>query len=191
MKKFYYLVIIGTILSNLYSEDSPISLTNKINISKQKAPDEELIQIKKNDSFDDIGKINPIIPKSFYIEELGDKHSFDLNRNELLNTVDSFFIDIKRKRSSELLNTDFKFIFETVFEKLFNDEDNRLDRWLMGYPVIDDNYADLKIELYFKKDIYIGYVYLVKDDTWLVSDLQIDLQERGIFDPSSQKTNLY
>lgn len=136
---------------------------------------------------EDIGswdiKNKPVVPDSFYIKDLGDFYSFDINRNRILTIVDEFLGSITKGEDIKHLNRNFSFIFMKVYRDKLNE--GELTHWFTGVPVVNGGRSSAKVELHYREKLLTGVVYLERVDTWEITDLQIEEREKGFFDPSS------
>ncbi|MBN2619345.1 MAG: hypothetical protein JXR64_13620 [Spirochaetales bacterium] len=172
MKKFSLLVLF-TLGINIYSQDNVISLKNK-------AESKNVPITKKDDSI----RNNIHLPKSVYIGDLGSNRYSDSDSILIFNTVDSFISSLKTNSITNI-DADFKFIFQSLYIDLL-DKNRALVSWNIGNPVIENEYSQVKIELNYRDNLYIGNIYLdLLNEKWLVTGLQIEKEERGVFDPSS------
>lgn len=167
----------------LYSEDGLIGLSNKTTKSKNEVV--EKVQNKNSRISEDVIHDNPVIPKSFYIGELGDFYSIDINRNSMLKQVDIFITSIKNGTELKRLDPEFSFIFNSVYKDTLLKSRKDLTTWNLGYVSIEGDRAWLNIELHFREKMSIGVIYLEKRSEWFVTDLQLQDQEEEFFDPSS------
>ncbi len=94
MKQPLFITSLLLISFTIYSEDGFICLSNKTTKSKNEAV--EKIEDKNIHSTDAVIINIPIIPKSFYVGELGDFKSIDINRNNLLIKADKFITSLKK-----------------------------------------------------------------------------------------------
>ncbi len=133
------------------------------------------------------GKI--VIPNGFYINELGDFNSQDIERNKLLLKVDDFCKNLKNHIISDIIDPDFLFVFEKVFDNDLLDSSIEIVKWNLGYPFIQDDTAEVEVEIYLKDKLFKGIIYLENDSDWLISDMQVEVEEKISFDPSSPYYN--
>ncbi len=167
----------------LYSEDGFIGLSNKT----KKSENETIEKIEKENisNSDEVIKNIPIIPKSFYIGELGDFDSLDFNRNRLLKKVDTFMTSVKNGGNLKGIDPGFSFIFDSVYQDTLLKNRKDLTHWYLGYVSIEKDRAWIKIEIHYRDNMSTGVIYLEEKKEWLVTDLQLQDREKGFFDPSS------
>lgn len=180
MKKLLFISLMVTTITILFSQDGVIGLKNNT-----KTTDAKTINRNDKKSEESFSHRNPLLPKSIYIGELGDFESSDINRTQLLKSINIFLTDIKDKNNSNLLEPSFNFIFNKVYGDSLMGEGVNLIRWNLGYAELFSNIASMQLELYFRDKFYVGSIYLEHDEKWLVNDLQIEVQEKKVFDPSS------
>jgi len=179
MKYYCFTLFVLLSLFSLVSEDAPIDLRN----NKGKATKDDIETpntISKKD----------IMPKSFYIGDLGDFYGDVENSNAILYVVNDFLLSIKNSSDKiKFLDEDFSFIFNIVYkDRLINNKRNF--SWYLGGVSINNNSSWLDLVLDFKDYIEVGTIYLTFDVDWLIVDLQLERKEKGYFDPSSYN-NLY
>ena len=126
-----------------------------------------------------------IIPNAFFIERLGDINSADINNNRILKIVETFFEKIKRRENPQNIDDNFKFIYDKSIKKQITGNSNELLFWYLGVVDISEIGANIPIELYFRNKISVGIISLEKVDEWVISDIQLEEKEKGVFDPSS------
>ncbi len=180
MKKITILLIVLYLNHNIFGEEGVIDLSN---ISSNTSKDSEIIDRSRD--FDDLGNGKFVLPKGFHIRKLGDFNTVDINRNVLLKSVSSFCESIKNRGKLSMIDDDFKFIFKHVYSDKLMGDSVELKYWYLGYPNIDENYSDIKVELHFRNKILVGNFYLEKKSEWKITDVQLEKQEKGIFDPTS------
>lgn len=168
---------------SLYSEDGFIGLSNKT--TKRRTEVLEKIDNKNLSNIEEVINNIPVIPKSFYIGTLGDFNSLNIDKNILLKQVDSFMTSIKNGDKIKGIDPGFSFIFNNVYKDTLLKNRNDLTHWYLGYVTIKKDRAWINIEIHYRDKLSIGVVYLEENKDWLVTDLQLQNQEKGFFDPSS------
>lgn len=180
MRKLLLPLLLISLKTLTFSEGEVIGLKNNVTKETSSSNINHDSDNSKNHFTNDL-----ILPKSIYIGELSDFKSINVNKNETINIIDQFIKDIKNNKKSDLLDSRFKFVFENLYKELLLDNYLDLIRWNIGYIDIYNNNAEARIELYYRENIFIGSIYLEKTEDWLISDLQLEEQERRVFDPSS------
>lgn len=180
MRKILIPVLFITLNTFTFPEGEVIDLKNNIKKENTFSSKNKNIEIPINNF-----KNKSLLPKSIYIGELSDYKSIDINRNKIVNIIDNFINDIKINKEIKSISMDFKFIFENVYTELLLKKYSELIRWNIGFVDIYNQTAEANIEIYFRNNIYVGVIYLEKETEWLITDLQLEDQERQEFDPSS------
>lgn len=183
MKIILFLLLLSLSIS-IFSQKTPtdkeapvIELTNKSTRTKERK-DEIPQKNQKSNTYSGVSHF----PNSIYIGELGNKFSNDKNRNRIIDTIDNFLKSLSKKSGyPELISQEFGFLFNEVYLELFSDD---LISWLIGYPEIEENISITEVELHFRSILYTGFIYLDKNSEFVV-DLQLDIEEEIVFDPSS------
>lgn len=180
MRKLLLALILISLKTLTFSEGEVIGLKNNVTKESSSSNSDNDFDNSKNHFQNEL-----IFPKSIYIGELSDFKSIDINRNEIIKIIDQFIRDIKKNKKSDLLDPRFKFVFENLYKELLLDNHLDLIRWNIGYIDIYNSNAEATIELYYRENLFIGSIYVEKTEDWLISDLQLEEQERRVFDPSS------
>lgn len=180
MRKILIPILFITFNTFTFPEGEVIDLKNNIKKENISTIENKDVEISSNNF-----KNESLLPKSIYIGELSDYRSIDINRNKIVNIIDDFIDDIKNNREIESISLDFRFIFENVYTELLLEKYSELIRWNIGFVNFYNDTANANIEIYYRNNIYVGVVYLDKKTEWLISDLQLEDQEKEEFDPSS------
>ncbi|MGL1894370.1 MAG: hypothetical protein OCD02_22250 [Spirochaetaceae bacterium] len=188
MKKITLLIILLSLSLFLNSEEGVIGLKNISNNEAETSKNKtnEKVKLKKAKEKINVHIINnnPLLPKANYIGDLGDILSTNKDNNAVLFRTNLFFNLLKSDKKNTVLDQDFSFIFKNAYSDSLLLKNRELLYWYISQPKIYQDYSDLDIELYYRNKILIGTIYLEYESDWFVVDLQLDTQEKGIFDPS-------
>ncbi|OQY40614.1 MAG: hypothetical protein B6229_01265 [Spirochaetaceae bacterium 4572_7] len=160
----------------LNSATGTVKLSNNIKEQVEDGSKQELVQ-------DNRGLF--VLPNAFFIEKLGDYNSVDININRIMAITETFFEKIKIRETPSHIDDNFKFIYNTSIKKQITGRSNELLFWYLGVVDISGIGANIPIELHFRDSILVGTISLEKIDEWVISDIQLEKKEKGIFDPSS------
>lgn len=168
MKRF--LVFVSVILLSSQSKVLNISNSNNEPLSMNRV-DIDFIMTTRGEN---------IIPTSTSLGQLEDYYNIE---PDVYTAISNCLMSVAKNELPSNLEKSFVFLYKNYYENGLLKELGKAIQWNIGMGYSTSKTSVYKVELIYQSNVASGEIFLIKDKTWIISDIQLNKKEKESFDP--------